>query len=58
MLIAYVRGPGEELGEAMFKQKVAIGRTRPSLLINLRVSISTRKRDGKVPDDLRQVINA
>ena len=53
MLIAYVRGPGKALGEAMFKQKVAIGRTRPSLRINLRVAVSTRKRDGKVPDDLR-----
>jgi len=40
-------------GDALFEQKVAIGRTRPSLLINLRVTISTRKRDGKFPDDLR-----
>jgi histidinol-phosphate aminotransferase len=43
MIMVDVRRPGREFGQAMLKEKVAIGRTWPSMPNHVRVSIGTRQ---------------
>jgi histidinol-phosphate aminotransferase len=57
MIMVHVRRPGWEVGQAMFKEKVAIGRTWPSMPNHVRVSIGTREEMAKFRTALGRVMN-
>jgi histidinol-phosphate/aromatic aminotransferase/cobyric acid decarboxylase-like protein len=58
MIMADVRRPGGEFGQAMLKEKVAIGRTWPSLPNHVRVSIGTRDEMAMFRKAFTRVMNA
>ena len=58
MIMIDVRRPGREVFEAMLKEKVAIGRTWPSMPNHVRVSIGTREEMAKFRAAFARVMNA
>jgi histidinol-phosphate aminotransferase len=57
MILVDVRRPGIEFGEAMLKEKVAIGRTWPSMPNHVRVSIGTREEMASFRTAFARVLN-
>jgi histidinol-phosphate aminotransferase len=57
MIMVNVRRPGWEVFQAMLKEKVAIGRTWPSLPNHVRVSIGTRDEMAKFRTAFGRVMN-
>ena len=58
MIMVDVHRPGRCLGQAMLKEKVAIGRTWPTLPNHVRVSIGTRDEMTKFRTAFTRVMNA
>jgi histidinol-phosphate/aromatic aminotransferase/cobyric acid decarboxylase-like protein len=58
MIMVDVCRPGREFGQAMMKEKVAIGRTWPSMPNHVRVSIGTREEMAKFRAAFARVMNA
>lgn len=58
MIMVDVRQPGGAFGKDMHKEKVVIGRTRPTLPNHVRVSIGTRDEVAKFREAFRRVMNA
>jgi histidinol-phosphate aminotransferase len=58
MILIDVRRPGREFGMAMLREKVAIGRTWPSMPNHVRVSIGTREEMAKFREAFAKVMNA
>ncbi len=58
MIMVDVRRPGRAFGQAMLKEKVAIGRTWPTLPNHVRVSIGTRDEMAKFRAAFTRVMNA
>ena len=58
MIMVDVRRPGRAFGMAMLKEKVAIGRTWPSMPNHVRVSIGTREEMAKFRAAFAKVMNA
>src|SRR4051794_19202164 len=58
MIMIDVRRPGRVFGMAMLKEKVAIGRTWPSMPNHVRVSIGTREEMAKFRAAFAKVMNA
>jgi histidinol-phosphate aminotransferase len=58
MILVDVRRPGRAFGQAMLKEKVAIGRTWPSMPNHVRVSIGTRDEMAKFREAFARVMNA
>jgi histidinol-phosphate aminotransferase len=58
MIMVDVRRPGRAFGQAMLKEKVAIGRSWPSLPNHVRVSIGTRDEMAKFRTAFSRVMNA
>jgi histidinol-phosphate aminotransferase len=58
MIMVDVRRPGRAFGMAMLKEKVAIGRTWPSMPNHVRVSIGTREEMAKFRYAFAKVMNA
>ena len=58
MLMIDVRRPGREVLQAMFKEKVAIGRIWPSMPNHVRISIGTRDEMAKFRAAFARVMNA
>jgi histidinol-phosphate aminotransferase len=58
MILIDVRRPGREFGMAMLREKVAIGRTWPSMPNHVRVSIGTRDEMAKFREAFAKVTNA
>ena len=57
MIMVDVRRPGRAFGQAMLKEKVAIGRTWPSMPNHVRVSIGTREEMAKFRAAFAKVMN-
>jgi histidinol-phosphate aminotransferase len=57
MIMVDVRRPGREVIQAMLQQKVAIGRTWPSLPTHVRVTIGTKEEMAKFRAALGRVMN-
>jgi histidinol-phosphate aminotransferase len=53
-----VRQPGRSFAQAMINEKVAIGRTWPSMPNHVRVSIGTREEMAKFRAAFARVMNA
>ena len=58
MLMVGVKRPGREVFQAMLKEKVAIGRTWPSLPQHVRISIGTKEEMAKLRAAFARVMNA
>ena len=58
MIMVDVRRPGRAFGMDMLKEKVAIGRTWPSMPNHVRVSIGTREEMAKFRAAFAKVMNA
>src|SRR4051794_6845291 len=58
MILVDVHRPGRQFGQAMLKEKVATGRTWPSLPNHVRVSIGTREEMTKFRAAFERVMNA
>jgi histidinol-phosphate aminotransferase len=58
MIMIDVRQPGRSFAQAMIKEKVAIGRTWPSMPNHVRVSIGTREEMAKFRAAFARVMNA
>jgi len=58
MIMIDVRRPGREVFQALLKEKVAIGRTWPSMPNHVRVSIGTREEMAKFRAAFGRVMNA
>jgi histidinol-phosphate aminotransferase len=58
MIMVDVRRPGREFGQAMLKEKVAIGRTWASMPNHVRVSIGTPEEMAKFRAAFARVLNA
>jgi histidinol-phosphate aminotransferase len=58
MILIDVHRPGRAFGMAMLKEKVAIGRTWPSMPNHVRVSIGTREEMAKFREAFAKVMNA
>jgi histidinol-phosphate aminotransferase len=58
MVMIDVRRPGREAAEAMFKQKIAIGRAWPSLPQHVRVTIGTRDEMTKFKTAFERMMEA
>ena len=58
MLMVGVRRPGRQVFEAMLKEKVAIGRTWPSMPEHVRISIGTKEEMAKFRVAFARVMNA
>ena len=57
MLMVDVRRPGREVFQALLKEKVAIGRTWPSMPNHVRVTIGTREEMAKFRAAFGHVMN-
>ncbi len=57
MLLVDVRKPGRQVSEAMRKEKVAIGRSWPSMPQHVRISIGTRDEMAKFRTAFERVMN-
>ena len=57
MIMIDVRRPGREVFQALMKEKVAIGRTWPSLPNHVRVTIGTREEMAKFRTAFGRVMN-
>ena len=57
-LMLDVRRPAKAFGEAMLKEKVAIGRCWPSLPTHVRLTIGTREEMGRFRLAFARVMNA
>ena len=57
MIMIDVRRPGREVFQALIKEKVAIGRTWPSMPKHVRVSIGTRDEMAKFRTAFGHVMN-
>ena len=58
MIMVDVHRPGKAFGQAMLKEKVAIGRTWPSMPNHVRVSIGTREEMARFKQAFTRVMNA
>ncbi len=58
MIMVDVHRPGRAFGQAMLKEKVAIGRTWPSMPNHVRVTIGTREEMAKFRAAFERVMNA
>ena len=57
MIMVDVRRPGRQVSSAMLKEKVAIGRSWPSLPNHVRVSIGTKEEMAKFRAAFGRVMN-
>jgi histidinol-phosphate aminotransferase len=58
MLLVSVKQPGRKVVESLLKEKVAIGRTWPSMPQHVRISIGTKDEMAKFRAAFARVMNA
>jgi histidinol-phosphate aminotransferase len=58
MILVDLHRPGKAFGQAMLREKVAIGRTWPSMPNHVRVTIGTRGEMARFKEAFAKVMNS